>query len=566
MSGLRGRVLLGCALVALVALQAAAVFRVAFNWDELALLEGVARTAREGELVSGGHAGLPQLVLLPLVEGCRDEIAVGRTARLLWLALTLAYGAGLFVTLRELGRGTSHRDHDAALGTALLVALPVFLEWSIQVRADQVALAGGAWGTAALLASRRRPAFAVAAGLAFGVGWLGTQKLAYVGALAALLAAGDVAVRREWRPGREAARAAVSLACFGAVVLAWRAFALGAFEMPEHHPAVQTASPVVVESYLDVFDFYRATIGYSQYVEVLPSLGPHLLLLLGLAIVPLLSPAARTPRVALAWAVLAAGVGIGAFHAAAFAYFVMTLGLFPVVAIALALPALREAFARWEPRLVRPVGAVLWGVVAVQAALHMADALHDTQAVQRESLRFVHRNFADEHAGFHPEAGLFCGPEQPLGVWFSQTLYRRFESPRRDRNVERLLEQFRAEPVHYLVHSFRLNQFPAPVRRFWAEHYQPYRDSVFVAGSRLEGDAGETQRFELLVEGPYRWLPLDAPHPIGLDGEPLEPGAVRVLATGDHAARFGHAGTRGILVLALGDPPGPAPLRFYKAY
>jgi len=566
MSRLRGRVLLGCALAVLVALQTLAAFRVAFNWDELALLEGVARTAREGELKSGGHAGLPQIVLLPLVEDCRDEVAVARTARLLWLAFTLAYGAGLFVLLRELGRGNRHRDHDAALGTALLVALPVFLEWSVQVRADQLALAGGAWGTAALLASRRRPGWAVAAGLAFGAGWLATQKLAYVGALAALLAAGDVAVRREWRPARETVRASVALAGFGAVVLAWRAFVLGAFEVPDHHPAVQTASPVVVESYLDVFDFYRATIGYSQYVEVLPTLGPHLVLLLGLAVVPLLSPAARTPRMALAWAVLAAGVGVGAFHAAAFAYFLMTLGLFPVVAIALALPALREAFARWEPRLVRPVGAVLWGVLAVQAALHMAGALRDTQAVQRESLRFVHRNFAPEHAGFHPEAGLFCGPDQPLGVWFSQRIYRRFENPHRDRNVERLVEAFRSEPVHYLVHSFRLNQFPAPVRRFWAEHYQPYRDSVFVAGSRLEGDAGDTQRFELLVEGPYRWIPLGAPHPVRVDGEPLEPGAVRVLAPGAHEAAFAREQTRGILVLALGDPPGPAPLRFYKAY
>src|SRR5262249_7530528 len=149
---------------------------------------------------------------------------VGRTARLVWLALTWGYLAGVFALLFALMPEDRHRAHDAALGTALLGLLPAFLEWSIQVRTDQVALLGGSWGAAALVASRRRPWLALAAGAALGVGWLGTQKLAYVAALGALLAAGDLALRGEWRGRRELARAGG--AALGALVVlaAWRTF------------------------------------------------------------------------------------------------------------------------------------------------------------------------------------------------------------------------------------------------------------------------------------------------------------------------------------------------------
>ena len=53
--------------------------------------------------------------------------------------------------------------------------LPAFLEWSLQVRSDHIALVGATWGGVALLASRRRPALAVCAGLCFGIGWLSSQ-------------------------------------------------------------------------------------------------------------------------------------------------------------------------------------------------------------------------------------------------------------------------------------------------------------------------------------------------------------------------------------------------------
>ncbi len=560
-----GWIALACALLGFAALRVATVFTTAFNWDEFALFHDVALTAQLGELQSAGHPGLPQVALLPLVRACADEIATGRAARLAWLALTWGYLAGVFVLLCELLPADRHRWHDAALGTALLGLLPAFLEWSIQVRTDQVALVGGAWGAAALLASRRRPWLALVAGVAFGIGWLGTQKLAYVAALAGLLAAGDLALRTEWRTRRELARAGGTALGALLVLAAWRGFVAIAFEVPETHSAISGTSPETVRNYLDVFDFYRATIGYSQYLATLPSLVPHLALFAAMSAATLAMKAARTRRMALAWAVLALGVGVGAFHAAAFAYFLMTLGLFAAVAFALALAPLRSAFAPW-PSTARLGSPVLWAALGLGAVLHTALALDDSQAVQRESLRFVHRNFSPDRAGFQPETALFCGVRQPIGLWFSQRIYRTFEGPQRDREVDHLIARFRAEPVHYLVQSFRLNQFPAPLRAFWDENYQPYRDSVFVAGRRLQGNAGAESSFELLVSAPYRWLPIGTANPIRIDGEPLAAAAVRFLDAKRHSVSFDADGTRGLLVLAVDEPPRSAPIAFYKAY
>jgi hypothetical protein len=88
-----------------------------------------------------------------------------------------------------------------------------------------------------------------------------------------------------------------------------------------------------------------------------------------------------------------------------------------------------------------------------------------------------------------------------------------------------------------------------------------------VAGSRLAGDAGDQIDFELLVEAPYRWLPV-GPHaqPIRIDGQSIAPGDVVFLAAGEHAAVLEADASRGILVLAVDEAPGPAPLPFYKRY
>lgn len=574
--------------LSVLGLRLLAVQNVAFNWDELALFDRVARTVAEGVLHTGGRPGLTELVLAPLVAECSDEIAVGRSARALWLGFTLAYLAGVTALLLELLRGRRERLHDAALGVALLGLLPAFLEWSLQVRTDQLALAGGAWGCAALVASRRLPALALAAGLAFGIGWLSSQKLFYLAALGGLLSLVPLLADREWRPGREALRAGLTLAGFGAVWLGFRALVGALFTVPDEHVSTRIVDPVLLEASLDVFEFYRNTIGYAQYRALLPTLGPHAVLLAGLVAATIAgvrhvaSRPGRSPgsvwRVSGAWAVLTLGLAVGGFHAAAFSYFWMTLGLFPAVALALGVGPARDWLRARAPHAVAPAAAGLWLALLVPAGIQSLELLRDTQSVQRESLAFVHRNFAPTHQGFHPERGVFCGGGQPLRLWFSQNIYRHFgdpsrSAPERERSAAALLEEFRAKQIHYLVQSFRLNQFPVAVRRFWAENYQPYRGAVFVAGRRLEGRPGPAG-LEIIAPGPYRWLPR-GPQGLRIDGREIEPGGIVELAAGAHSvelaasdpnAELPAAGPGGVLVLALAEPPGVAPLPFYKTY
>jgi hypothetical protein len=548
--------------------RAVSIASTAINWDEFALLDRAARTARTGIPDTGGRPGLAETLLLPLVSACTDEIATAQLARWLWLGLTLCFLAGLYAMLLELLRGRAHRRHDALLGVALLALVPAFLEWSLQVRTDQLALAGGVWGGMLLLASQRRAPLALAAGIFFGVGYLGSQKLLYPAALAGLLVAGRAWLERDLRPGREALRAMLCLAGFGLVFAAFRTAMGTAFEVPASHPSQRVMTPYHVGRALDIFEFYRHSLGYSQYYAMLPSLFVHGLLLVASAAAGLRAWRRRAPggpTLLLVFAVLALGAAVAAFHAGAFFYFWMTLGLFPAVAFALALGPLRDALPAGRPRQI--ASGLLWAALAIPGALKATSLLADTQAVQRDSLAFIRRNFAPSDAGFHPERALFCSPaEAPLPLYFSQTIFRDFVGPEKEANLAHMEQRFRGEPIKFLVQSFRLNQFPLELRRFWAENYQPYRASVFVAGRRLEGGSGASSDFELIVPGRYRWLPANAPRPVRIDQTILGAGDVLALAPGPHTAGFLEDATGGMLVLDLPEPPGPAPLPFYKVY
>ena len=206
-------------------------------------------------------------------------------------------------------------------------------------------------------------------------------------------------------------------------------------------------------------------------------------------------------------------------------------------------------------------------LLALPALTQMLLMLHDTQSVQRETLTFVHRNFGSADAGFHPESALFCrlGP-QPIPIHLSETIYCHFAGAERERNSAQMMNTFRGQPIAFIVQSFRLNQFPVELRRFWAENYQPYRASVFVAGRRLEGAKGARSEFGLFVPGAYRWLPFAGPQPVRIDGQLLAAGEVASFEPGDHTAEFVEDVPGGMLVLALQDPPGPAPQEFYKHY
>jgi hypothetical protein len=559
--------LVALALITWVALRIAALQRVAFNWDELVLFESIASSARDGIFRSGGRPGLVQLLLTPLIAGCTDEIATGQAARLLWVGVTALYLGGVGALLAEALRGSARRAHDVALGVALLGLLPVFLEWSLQVRTDQLALAGGAWGTAALLASQRKPGLALAAGVCLALGWLASQKLAYVAALAGLLAALRLA-EQGFQPQRELLRAALFGTGASSTWLGFRTALAARFELVPGHPARDVLPAPLVSASLDVFDFYRGTIGFSQYAAILPTLLPHLVLLVLMlvATLRLLARGERDARLCAAWLVLATGLGVGLFHAAAFAYFWMTLGLFPAVALALAAEPIRRELFAGRPARLHAAAAALWLLLLVPGVRALWTQLDDSQAVQRDSLEFVHRNFGGDGVGFHPESALFCGREAPLGSWFSYDIYRRFEGPRRDAEIARFYSTFRAEPVRFLVESFRLAQFPPELREFWHANYQPYRASVFVAGRRLRGARGSSQPFELIVPGPYRWIPVGAPASLRVGERRLAPGEVADFAAGTHAAFFDEDVPDGVLVLALDEPPRDAPRAFYKSY
>ena len=556
---------LGLAVAAFAALRIAAVYSVAGNWDEFGLFENTSITHETGVLTGGGRPGLAQLVVLPLVAGCDDEIEVLRRARLLWILITLAFLIGVGVLAGQLQPERDRRVADALLAIGLLALVPAFLEWSIQVRTDQIALAAGVWGGVALLASDRRPALALAAGVLFGIGFLSSQKLLYIAALVGLFALAQVAFGRRMRFGREALRAGLCALGVAACLLAVYQATTREIVVAPVHTILSTS---VVRNGLSSFDFYRKTIGWSQYRAMLPTLVPHFVLLAALAAATLVAWRRREPArpaLTLAWLILTLGVAVGSFHAAAFSYFWMTLGLFPALAFAVA----RQPICDLLPdvgQTRRLAIAGFWLALAGPGTLQMVAMLDDTQKVQRDSFDFIDRNFQVSDAGFHPESALFCrGDGQPIQHYFSADIYRRFGTPGSESNRARLLRQFRDEPIAFIVESFRLNQFPIEIRRFWADNYQPYRASVFVAGRKLEGRSGSSSVFELVAPGEYRWLPITGPQPITLDGQSLGAGETRHFASGEHVADFPEDVPGGILVLALEQPPGLAPLAFYTA-
>src|SRR5215470_4028600 len=239
--------------------QLGAVFRQNASWDEFALLALADSTAATGALHAGGRPGLAVWMLVPLVAGCGDEIAVLHRARLLWIGVTALFLAGVALWLAELEPEPARRGGTARLGVALLALVPAFLWASVQVRTDQVGLAGAALGGWLLLASRRRPALALAAGAFFGVGFLGSQKALYPIALALLLAGGQLRLARELAPRREATRGLLTVAGFAAAVAAFEAAVAAAFRAPAGAPLRGEMSRAYVENGLSLFDFYRHT-------------------------------------------------------------------------------------------------------------------------------------------------------------------------------------------------------------------------------------------------------------------------------------------------------------------
>jgi hypothetical protein len=397
------------------------------------------------------------------------------------------------------------------------------------------------------------------------VGYLGSQKAVYVAALAGLLAAADLLRDGELRPRRELVRAALVLGLAAAVIGAYEALVATVFAEPRSFG---------VRAGMRSFDFYRQWVGYRQYAAMLPTLAPHGLLLAGGCVATALAlRRGERPdaRLLMAGAVAALGFCVGAFHAGAYFYFWMTLGLFPALALALAYEPIREAFPAAQPRLRGLFLGAVWSILALQGALQLGLLLTDTQAEQRAALGFAERSFARSDAGFHPEHALFCQDDgAPFETYFSEQIHRRFRGPNAERNVDRLRERFIEKPVRFLIGSWRMALFPRSLQRFWLENYQLYHPSVWVAGRRLEGRSGDRLDIEIVAPGEYRWLPF-------AEGRTFSPGAQRILVDGRelgagetlhldggaHRVELLGDVPRGLLVLALSEPYRPRLGVFY---
>jgi hypothetical protein len=548
-------ILAGAALV-LLASQWRAIHTENVNWDEFVLLARAEMTTRTGRIYSGDRPGLATLILVPFVENCRDAVQAIVSARKLWLVFTAAYLAGVFALVTGT-IGERRNWHGAALAVALVALVPVFLRWSLQVRADQPALLFACWGGVLLLASSRRRMLAIAAGALFGLGYLASQKAVYIAALSVLLLLTRLA--REHASRTHAARRAVEslviTAIGGVAVLASYGLLLSLFYVP---PAQGTLGRT-----FDTFAFYRAVFGYGAYVAMLPTLVPHLILVgatAGALLLAVRRSTASAGLLAAAVLVMLLGVGVGAFHAAAFPYFWMTLGVFPAVAAGIAFGPILEAFDRRIGRTFVAVATALLLVSAARAIL----ARTDTQEPQRDALAFIDRTFAPAIRGFQAEGALACRHDpNPFPIYFAETAGRLFGGVGGRLRAQAFIDEFRRRPVTFVV-MHRLYAFPPAIEQFWRTRYVLYRDEVMIPGRYVSGPVNASVDFEVIVPGTYRWQVAGAtPARLVLGGSTIEPGSTVALDRGVHRLMLPDGAVGGRLVLAVDEEPQPEGAPFY---
>jgi hypothetical protein len=494
----KGHLAFALLLAGLLIAHLVAVFTENINWDEFVLLSRAADTLRTGHLRSGGRPGLGTLILIPFVDSCTNSVSAVRGARLLWVGFTVALVSGFWVLLASLWSGSRDRFDRAAVGVALFVFVPAFLRFSIQVRTDQPAIALGLWGGVALLASRRRPPWALLAGICYGIGLLFSQKLIYVAALTGIVTLGDLLLRRELRIGRELARLGLCAAGGLAVLIAYRAL-LPLFLEPTR---LETFS-----SGLSSFAHYRADFGFGFYGLMLPTLVPHFILLALLLNATITADRSDEPRwrhLLFAWGIVALGTAVMFFHAAALPYFWMTLGLFPAAAIAIGLEPIRSYFPHARDRRILVSSVFLF--LVIQATLTAGALLRNTQRVQQDSLAFIDRNFNEDQEGYHPERALLCrDPEDPFAtVGTGVVLKTRYWGSDRGAQSARLIGEFRQRPVVFILDSYRLGLFPPEVTAFWQANYRRYYESVWLPALHVAGSEGARREFAVLVPGTYR--------------------------------------------------------------
>ena len=541
--------------VALLAVYAvmhiAAIWTESINWDEFGIFWRAEKVATTGVLVGGGRPGLAVVVLTPFIDGCGSTIEVAHRARLLWALFTFGIFSGTFCFVRAAAR-SQFAAYDALIGLAAFMLLPVVMRWSLQVRTDQPAIACAIWGGVALLASRRWPAVAAVAGFAIGVGYLFSQKAVYVGALVAIVAAGDLFVDRELRLRREAVRVGLVLAGGALAIVLYRVFVSNLFDAPPE--------AVTLEHGFNTFHWYRHIFGMRMYRGMLPSLWPQIALLV--MVIHGFSLALRHRGIAVrrsgvALAALVAGIAVALFHAAAFPYFTITLGVFAATAIGMGWGSVRE----YAPRLARYGGTAAIAILVAVAIPYRIELMDDTQAIQRTSLDFADA-LPRTLRGFQSDGALVCRRDpSPLPTFVLESIEQRFAPAVAAANEAALLAEFRGRPIAFVVETSRFLQFPTTLQTFWSTHYLPYAGTVRVAGQRVDGDASSTHELDLVVSATYRWLPR-AGERLAIEGRILATNDTIVLAAGLHTATLLDTGG-GDLILALAIPREPIKADFF---
>jgi len=535
--------------LAYIAVHLVAAVRENVNWDEIALLARSVESIASGVLIGGGRPGLATLLLIPFAEGGANSISAVIDARLFWSLFTFAYLAGIYALVAHFDGGK--RWSRAGLAAVGLIALvPLFQRWSLQVRTDQPALAFATWGGVALLASRKRPWLGAISGLLFAVGYLFTQKAAYVVALAGLLAAGALWIERDFRLRREALRV-------GGIAVAGLAVYFGYLRLVSFFFDFHLASPTTV---IEAMGSYRQ-LGLLVYRSLPALMVPHLILGILLAAATVRAFLQRNDdfrRCILAWLVLAAGFAAGFVHGSRFAYFWMTLGLFPAVGLGIGIgPILRSVRSRTGDLVLAFVGVLL-----LARAIPQADEITtDSVWRQERAVAFVDRNFAPGVRGFHPEKALFHRRDpNPFPTYFYRQIRAIFTGANGRANAETFIGEFRKRNVAFMVDSHRLRMFPPLVQEFWAQHYIHYADSVYVAGRALQGEAGTKLSFEVIAPGDYTLI-LPDDHPparIAIGGNTVEPGKTVSLPAGVIEIELLEPVGMGLFTLKLEEPPNPA--------
>ncbi len=559
----RVRLAIWSILAAIGLLRVVFVFTENVNWDEFALFQRAEILANTGILQGGGRPGLVNLVLLPVAATCADTVQALTQLRLGWTLMVFGSVALFALLLRAALPPSPYRWIAIATAVGLWVLSPDFLRYSVHVRTDQPAIFFGLLGGLALAVRPAAFRWALAAGAFFALGFLASQKLVYVAALATLLA---VAARTHdpevhWR--REMMRAGTVALSFVGLVLVYR-FASAS-------TGVGDPSLAPVAGIRRVFAYYRETIGFTHY-RSLAFRNVHVLLALGVAAGFSAWRLRRGLRgqalPALAIGAVTLGLLVVWVHAARFPYFFLVLGLFPATAVGLALGPLLEELGSSASRkavLLLPI----WIPMVGFGAYATADiALGDGQAPQREAIRFVSENFSPDDRGFDPFGEFGCrGESDPFPARFYQSVWFTFVVADGSAEVERMIREFRDRPVVFMLEPPAHHPYPFELTHFWDTRYVRYSGYVRIPGREIRSGPGWVDTFEVIVPGRYRWHPADGRSDrLVVNGIELAPGEGVDLAERGFASIGLPEGGIGMFALEVRDPPTPRGEPFFRPY